>query len=102
MGVDVFIDSSLGEAMLLKNQLSFADVAEPSWKDEWRGMPEFIQEQQRPFAKLIIRFEAEEDLQEFAALIGQKLTDNYRLDKKNIDGLLYIRYDLEKQQDILP
>ena len=40
----------------------------------WRGMPEFIQEKQEPFSKIIIRFETENDLKEFAELIGQKLS----------------------------
>ena len=44
------------------------------WKEEWVGMPEFVQEQQRPFAKIIVRFETEADLQDFAERIGQKLT----------------------------
>lgn len=37
-------------------------------------MPEFIQEKQEPHAKIILRFRNEQDLQDFAALIGQKLT----------------------------
>lgn len=41
---------------------------------EWTGMPEFIQEKQEPFSKIIIRFESEYDLDDFAKLIGQKLT----------------------------
>lgn len=41
---------------------------------EWDGMPEFIQEKQEPFSKIIVRFETEEDLKDFAKLIGQKLT----------------------------
>tara|TARA_R110002020_G_scaffold286980_2_gene502465 strand:- start:1827 stop:2051 length:225 start_codon:yes stop_codon:yes gene_type:complete len=41
---------------------------------EWKGMPEFVQEKQEPFSKIIIRFETEADLKEFAELIGQKLT----------------------------
>ena len=48
-------------------------------KDEidelWKGMPEFIQEKQEPYSKIIVRFDSEEDLQEFANLIGQKLTN---------------------------
>lgn len=40
----------------------------------WKGMPEFFQEKQEPYSKIIFRFENEEDLQEFAKLIGQKLT----------------------------
>ena len=43
------------------------------WRNHWVGMPEFVQEQKREYAKLIIRFRNEEDLQKFAALIGQSL-----------------------------
>lgn len=58
----------------------FFDFEEPETDDahdpykEWKGMPEFVQEKQEPYAKIIFRFENEEDLQEFAELIGQKLT----------------------------
>jgi len=45
-----------------------------NWEEEWKGMPEFVQEKQTPYAKIIFRFDNEEDLQEFAKLIGQKLT----------------------------
>jgi len=41
---------------------------------EWEGMPEFVQERKKPFSKIVIRFETEEDLEDFAKLIGQKLT----------------------------
>lgn len=40
----------------------------------WNDMPEFISEKVEPFSKIIVRFDTEEDLQEFAELIGQKLT----------------------------
>ena len=43
------------------------------WKKHWVGMPEFIQEKQVPFAKIIMRFRCQEDLDDFAAKIGQKL-----------------------------
>ena len=42
--------------------------------DLWQGMPDFFQEKQEPYAKIIFRFENEEDLNEFAEMIGQKLT----------------------------
>jgi len=48
---------------------------EKEWKKEWVGMPEFVQEKQKPYAMINFRFESEEDLQEFAKLIGQKLTN---------------------------
>jgi hypothetical protein len=41
---------------------------------EWQDMPEFIQEKQTPFAKITVRFDTEEALNEFSELIGQKLT----------------------------
>lgn len=40
----------------------------------WFDMPEFVQEKKEPYAKIVFRFENEADLQEFAGLIGQKLT----------------------------
>jgi hypothetical protein len=45
------------------------------WKQEWKDMPEFIQEKKDAYAKIVVRFDNEEDLQEFANLIGQKLTN---------------------------
>jgi len=45
-----------------------------SEKGDWEGMPEFIQEKQRPFSKIIVRLETEEDLKDFSKLIGQVLT----------------------------
>jgi len=44
-------------------------------EQEWKDMPEFVQEKQKPYAKIIFRFNNEEDLQEFAKLINQKLTN---------------------------
>ena len=58
---------------------SFFDVEEEvgdTWKDHWQNMPEFVQEKQEPYAKIIFRFETEEDLDEFSKLIKQKLTSN--------------------------
>jgi hypothetical protein len=50
------------------------DEKEPDWKSEWKDMPEFVQDKKDSYAKIIIRFNNEEDLQSFAKLIGQKLT----------------------------
>lgn len=47
---------------------------ENEWQKEWKGMPEFVQEKKSAHAQIIFRFKNEEDLQEFARLIGQKLT----------------------------
>ena len=42
--------------------------------DEWKNMPEFVQQKQEPYSKLIIRIETQQDLEEFSKLINQKLT----------------------------
>lgn len=47
----------------------------PEWKEHWKEMPEFVQDKKEPYAKIIIRFDNEEDLQDFAKMIGQKLTN---------------------------
>jgi hypothetical protein len=44
------------------------------WQEEWVGMPEFVQERQRPYSQIIVRFENEEALNEFSKMIGQPLT----------------------------
>ena len=42
--------------------------------EEWKDMPEFVQEKKEPFSKIIVRFENEDDLKEFSKLIKQNLT----------------------------
>jgi hypothetical protein len=44
-------------------------------REEWVGMPEFIQDKQKPYAQITFRFNSEEELQDFAGKIGQKLTN---------------------------
>ena len=41
---------------------------------EWVGMPEFVQEKKEPFKELIVRFETEQDYQDFQKVIEQRLT----------------------------
>lgn len=44
-----------------------------NWKEEWLDMPEFVQEKQEPYAKIIIRFDNKKDLETFSKLIQQPL-----------------------------
>ena len=46
---------------------------EKDWEKEWVGMPEYVQERKEEYAKIIVRFRNEEDLQEFAKLVEQNL-----------------------------
>lgn len=64
---------------LLKNALNSDDFSEShkvlTPETEWQNMPEFIQEKKEAFSKIIIRFNSQEDLDEFSEMIGQKLTN---------------------------
>jgi len=66
---------SKGQYIITKGQYTvFNEPIKKEWEKEWIGMPEFVQEKQNPYAKIIFRFNNEKDLQEFSKLIGQKLT----------------------------
>ena len=49
------------------------DEIEKDWEKEWVGMPEFVQEKKEEYAKVIVRFRNEEDLQQFAKLMEQNV-----------------------------
>lgn len=42
--------------------------------EEWVEMPEFVQESQKPYKLINVRFRTEEDYKAFAKLIGQELS----------------------------
>ncbi len=44
-------------------------------EDEWQGMPEFEQEDQGPWKTVHVHFRGKEDLDAFAALVGQAMTE---------------------------
>jgi len=50
------------------------DEIEESWKIEWQGMPEFIQNDQEPIQQIIVSFKTKEDIKIFAELINQNVT----------------------------
>lgn len=45
------------------------------WEEHWKGMPEFVQEDNPPYKKIIINFRNEDDYKSFAKLIEQNLTE---------------------------
>lgn len=48
---------------------------EEEWKKHWLGMPEFDQEDNPPYKKIIMSFRNKEDYEEFAKLVDQNLTE---------------------------
>ena len=45
-----------------------------NWKDEWKDMPEFHQEDLTSKRKIVVHFRNNEDVEAFAKLMGQKIT----------------------------
>ena len=62
---------------------------------KWDNMPEFEQPKKVEHQKIIIRFKTEQDVQEFAKLIGQPLTPKTKsiwfpkLDRNKYKGYYY-------------
>jgi len=55
-------------------QLGLFDKENSEWQNEWKDMPEFIQEDLTSHRKLIIHFRNDDDVKTFADLIGQKIS----------------------------
>ncbi len=52
----------------------FGEVMEESWKKEWWGMPEFEQEDLVPFKEVVLRFDCQEDVDDYCKLTGATIT----------------------------
>lgn len=55
------------------NEHALFDVPE-DWEEEWKDMPEFIQNDLTPVRSIIVHFDKPEDVQKFAALVEQHIT----------------------------
>ena len=44
------------------------------WKEQWKEMPEYIQEDLTPLRTLLVHFEKEEDVEQFSKLLNQPIT----------------------------
>jgi len=65
------------------------------WKNEWKNMPEYIQEKQLPYKMINIRFETKEDYEDFQLKINQKLTEKTKAiwyPKKEADDYSNLKY----------
>ena len=81
------------------SQKSLFDNLDRDWNEHWVDMPEYVQEKEEPYQKIIIRFRNEEDVKTFAKLIEQtihKTTASLwfpKLEWKNSKDRKYIRYE---------
>lgn len=85
---------------------SLFDIDEDEVNDprkEWVHMPEFIQDKDEPFQKIIVRFASQEDVDEFAKLIGQPISPKTtsiwhpRLEHGKNAGLRWIEFDDDEE-----
>lgn len=61
---------------------------------EWEGMPEFDQQDKQSFRHIIVHFENNDDVEDFARLIGQPVTDK----TKSIWHPVQVRMDTESKR----
>lgn len=73
VGVKVEEDSKPGSLVEFLGLEEEDDTKE--WQKHWVGMPEFVQEDNPPYKKLIISFRTKEDYDEFAGIVNQSLTE---------------------------
>lgn len=63
----------------MSDQKNLFDVDEfARWRDEWQGMPEFVQEDLTPIKSLLVHFASYDDMRAFAETVGQKVTCDTR------------------------
>lgn len=62
-----------------KSKMSFANLFgiddRKLWEKEWQNMPEFISEERKDYAEIIVRFRNKKDLKKFSRLINQNLSE---------------------------
>jgi hypothetical protein len=83
-------------------QLSLLDVP-ADWEANWKGMPEFRQENLKPWSTLPVHFKSRADRDAFAKLIGQTITDDTRslwFPKARIDR--YVDKRWKTSEPVLP
>ena len=65
-----------------KSKKSFANLFgmdnRKLWEKEWQNMPEFISEERKDYAEIIVRFRNKKDLKKFSRLINQKLGERIK------------------------
>lgn len=57
-----------------KQETIFDFDEKPEWAKEWQNMPEFNQEDLTSNKSIIVHFENEKDMKDFAKLVGQTIT----------------------------
>jgi len=71
------------------------DDLEDKYQEEWKGMPEFNMSPEVPIFTLKLSFKTQKDIDDFSALINQKVTknkENYWFPKLNRNAFSELKY----------
>lgn len=71
---DVLINQQIPEQASLEDFLDGEKEITERWQDHWQGMPDFVQEEQKPFHKVNVCFKTKEDFEAFRELTGVTMT----------------------------
>jgi hypothetical protein len=68
----------------------------PGWREHWKEMPEFKQDNKEPWKSITVHFNDEGDMKDFGEKINQTITENTKYvyhPKQNKENLLKKRYN---------
>jgi hypothetical protein len=66
------------ESVLHIPEITFFETEDFDHKEHWQGMPEFEQDDITPFKTIKVHFYSQNDMDSFANLVGQKVTEDTR------------------------
>ena len=73
-GADGLYYRRIDPASLVPKQKKKKATKDESWRKEWQGMPEFVQESCTPWRTIKVHFRNQADVRSFMKLIGQKFS----------------------------
>jgi hypothetical protein len=79
-------------------QQALFELNDLAYQKEWQDMPEFSLQDKEPYKQVIVSFRSEKDMEEFAKLVGQKITDRTQslwFPKATIEQYINKRYSAE-------
>ena len=82
-GFDAFVEEieiELPEMQSLLHipEITFFDTEDFDHEEHWQGMPEFEQDDMTPFKTIKVHFYSQDDMDSFADLVGQQVTEDTR------------------------
>jgi hypothetical protein len=72
----------------------FPELENNNWNDEWTDMPEFLQEDLKPFMSVIVHFKNKEDIEKFGKLVDHKFTYKTK-------SIWFPKFDQEKPSEFV-